>query len=79
MHLPTFNTCSFCKEIKDLRAGIKRILQLELTQVIPHIPDFEANFFPHVPIPGKNKKYSKEEVREIILGMWRSEGTNGSL
>lgn len=29
---------------------------MELTQIIPHIPYFEANFFPHVPIPRKKQK-----------------------
>lgn len=75
VHFPTLNTCSFCKEIKDLkgslRAGIKIIPWLELTQVIPHIPDFEANFFPHVPVPGrssKRKRWQRPSI-EMIPGM----------
>lgn len=55
----------------SLRAGINLILELELTQVIPHIPDFEANFFPHVPIPRNRIKRRDEKgpSTEMILGM----------
>lgn len=55
----------------SLRSRTKIILQLELTQVIPHIPDFEANFFPHVPIPGESieRRDEKGPSTAMTLGM----------
>lgn len=46
---------SFYKEIKDLKPSLRAWIK-ELTQVIPHIPYFEANFFSHVTIPRKKKE-----------------------